>query len=609
MTDAVRTWTRLWINPQTGTRRSWAEVRTLAAAFARRVARGGVRDTARWASDTERRADDAERYRRWCAAHTPDAAALNAMRARVAELPRRPRFSILVPVYNTPPDLLDACLESVRAQIYPDWELIAADDGSSRADTLERLRTYDGDPRIQIVWNATNGGIAANTQSALARASGEFIGLLDADDVLLPHALLRVAETIAARPDVDVIYSDEDKLELDGARSDVYFKPDWSPDLFLSSMYACHFLTLRRAIVNAAGGFRSAFDGSQDYDLMLRVMDRTDRIAHLADVLYHWRKTPQSTSGGGAAKPWAFTAGRRALQDFADRNGLQATVEDTFAPGLYRMHYQLRATPRVSVIVPVPRAADVTRAAALVARLAASTYPDVEIVAVGADRAALDRVVAPARMATQTIVASGPASVALNAGARAATGAFLLFAEPWLEPRDEEWIAAFVEHAQRAEVGVVGGKTWYADGRLRHIGLIVGARGLVGRPFDGYAGSWAGYFANAEAIRNCRAVSRAGLMTRAATFAALGGFDEALAGDGIELDYALRAAEQGLRVVFTPYARAIEHVDGGAAEAGVAAADAARLRSRWGAVLAADPYYNSHFVADDPDYHIRTEKA
>jgi GT2 family glycosyltransferase len=613
LADAARTWSRLWFDPHTGSRRPWSDVRVLAAAFARRLKRGGVRDTLRWARQTERRVTDAERYAMWCAANTPDRQALDEMIRRTTALPVRPRFSILVPAYNTPPDLLEACLESVRTQVYPDWELVIADDGSARQDTLERLRAYEGDPRVRIVWNPVNSGIAGNTQSALAQATGDFVGLLDADDILLPHALFRVAEVIGTRPDVDVIYSDEDKLEMDGSRSDAYFKPDWSPDLFLSSMYACHFLVIRRSIVEAAGGFRSAFDGSQDYDLMLRVMDRTDRIAHVADILYHWRKTPTSASGTGAAKPWAFTAGRRALQDYADRNGLDATVEDTAAPGLYRMRYHLRATPRVSVIVPVMDRAE--RAAHLASRLHESRYPDVELVFAGPDQRNLDiaRSAAqdpPARSAaqvTQVVRADGTPGHVLNAGARRATGTLLLFAEPWLEPMDDDWIVALVEHAQRPEVGIVGGKTFYPDGRLRHIGMVVGAHGLAGRPFDGYAGTWAGYFANADAIRNCRAVGRAGLMTRKTLFDELAGFDEALHADGLEVDYALRVAARGLRIVFTPYARAIEHLAHQDPPPAPNAEDVDRLRARWGAALDADPYYNFHFVAEDPDYPIRTD--
>lgn len=591
-------------DPHVAAPRTVAEMRPLAAAFARRLARGGVRDTWRWARQTERRVTDAERYQAWCAAHTPDRRALDDMARRAAAMPVRPRFSILVPSYNTPDVLLEACLESVRAQAYPEWELVVADDGSTREETRQVLRRYEAaDPRVRVVWNAANRGIAANTQSALDQATGEFIGLLDADDILLPHALFRVAAVIVARPDVDVVYSDEDKLELDGTRSDAYFKPDWSPDLFLSSMYACHFLALRRSVVAAAGGFRSAFDGSQDYDLLLRVMDRTDRIAHVPDILYHWRKTAASTASVGAAKPWAFQAGQRALQDYADRNGLDATVEETGAAGLYRMHYRLRATPLVSLVVPIASAADRV-AALLAARLGEQRYPELELVLVGGDRREVEAVAAQATRPVRVVDAAGTPGALLNAGAAAAAGTWLLFAAPWIEPADDQWILALAEHVQRPEVGAVGGKTFYPDGRLRHCGLVRGAHGLAGRAFDGYAGTWAGYFANADAIRNCAAVSLAGLMTTRARFEALGGFDDGLRADGLDVDYALRLAAAGQRIVYTPFARAIEHVPFQAPPPRPDAADVARLRARWGAALDADPYYSPHFTPADPDYHL-----
>lgn len=596
-------------DPHLASRRTLAEMRPLAAAFARRVSRGGWRDTWRWARQTERRVSDAEQYRAWCDRHTLGRHALEDMARRAATLPVRPRFSILIPSYNIPDVLFEACIESVRTQAYPEWELIIADDGSTREETLRLLRRYEGsDPRVRVVWNASNRGIAANTQSAFDLATGDFVGLLDADDVLLPHALFRVAETILGRPEVDVIYSDEDKLELDGSRSDAYFKPDWSPDLFLSSMYVCHFLVLRRSVVSAAGGFRPGFDGSQDYDLMLRVMDRTDRIAHVSDILYHWRKTAASASSTGAAKPWAFLAGQRALQDYADRNGLDATAEQAGLPGLYRMRYRLRATPPVSVIVPVLGPIDRV-GSLLAARLAEQRYPDVELVLAGPHRRELDAVAAQSTRPVRMVEISGAPGRVLNAAVAQAHGTLLLFAAPWLEPLDPHWIDALVEHAQRDGVGAVGGKTFYADGRLRHTGLVIGASGLAGRSFDGYPGTWAGYFSGADAIRNCGAVSLAALMTRRAWFDQAGGFDEALLADGLEVDYALRLAAAHLRIVYTPVARAVEHVPFQGSPQAPLAADVAQLRRRWGTALDRDPYYNSHFVATDPNYRIGPSQA
>lgn len=556
-------------------RRPPAEVRALLRAFVHRVRKGGLRDTARWAERSARQRDDRVRYQQWCARHTPDAQALAAMARGLQSWSDRPRFSVLTPVYNTDPAWLEACIESVRAQVYPDWELLLSDDGSTREETRAVLRSFESDPRIQVIWNEKNRGIAAATQAALDRASGDYIAMLDHDDAVLPHALYRAAARLKSVPDADLVYSDEDKLELDGSRSDVYFKPDWSPDLFLSSMYVCHFLVMRRRLVVEAGGFRPGFDGSQDYDLVLRVIERARRIEHIADVLYHWRKIPESASATGAAKPWAHLAGQRALQDYADRNALDARVEDAGAPGLYRMRYRVRGAPRVSVISTKP---GLVSGAGLRQRDPVSFIEPILV-----ERA-------------------GTEAEMLNAGAAAATGDFLLFVGPNVTPQHADWIEAMLEHAQRPEVGAVGAKLFYPDGRLRHIGLVVGADGAGRRPFDGYPGTWAGYFSNANAIRNCLAVSRSAVMLSRAAFEKAGGWRDAL---DLDVDLGRRVWDAGLRVVFTPYARLTESTSAG--ERPETTSRPPRRPPGPAGNLDRDPYYNLHFAAESADYLVRVD--
>lgn len=580
-------------------RRPASEVRALARAFFTRLRTGGFRDTARWAERSARQREDRERYQAWCAQHTPDARALAAMARGLASWPNRPRFSILTPVYNTDPAWLEACIESVRGQVYPDWELILSDDASTRDDTRVALRSFESDPRIHVIWNDTNRGIAAATQAALDRASGDFIAMLDHDDALLPHALYRVAARLKTAADADLIYSDEDKLELDGSRSDVYFKPNWSPDLFLSSMYVCHFLVVRRALAIEAGGFRPGYDGSQDYDLVLRAIERATRIEHIPDVLYHWRKIPESASSTGAAKPWAHLAGQRALQDYADRNRLDATVEDAGAPGLHRMRYRLRGTPRVSIITTKP---GFVAPETLGKRNLVSSYPNREVILVvppgagtGATRAA---------RSTVTIVESaGDEAEMLDAGAAAATGEHLLFLGANVEPRHADWIEALLEHSQRPEVGAVGAKLFHPDGRLHHMGLVVGPDGIGRRSFEGYPGTWAGYFSNANALHNCLAVSRAAIMLSRVAFDRAGGWRRAA---DLDVDLGRRLWNAGLRVVFTPYARLTEHAAADVAASG--AQESVNPQGQNAGELDRDPYYNLHFVAENPDYLVRVDQ-
>ena len=280
------------------------------------------------------------------------------MRKRADSLAYRPLVSVVTPVYNTDARWLRACIESVKSQAYPNWQLCLADDGSTRAETHAVLREYEGDPRIRIKRLAANSGIAVASNEALALAEGEFVAFLDHDDELAPDALFEVVAHLNQHQDADFIYSDEDKLELDGRRSDVYFKPDWSPDHFLTNMYTCHLMVVRRALVERIGGFRRGYEGAQDYDLVLRLMDHTARIHHLPKVLYQWRKIPESTAGGQGAKPWAHDAGRLALEDYVRRNQLNAEILPGGFQYLYRVRYRVQGEPLISIVLPALPDAD-----------------------------------------------------------------------------------------------------------------------------------------------------------------------------------------------------------------------------------------------------------
>ena len=518
-----------------------------------------VRRSARFASDRD--AENA-RYARWCRTHTPDAAALEEMKAASARFAYQPLVSIITPVYNTDPRWLHACGASVVAQAWPRWEWHVANDGSDDPRTLDTLAELAAiDARITVHDLPENGGISAASNVALRAATGDYVALLDHDDALLPHALFRVVEhlnQVEVRP--DVLYTDEDKLEPDGSRSDAYFKPDWSPELFLSNMYACHLLVARRALVAAVGGFRSAFDFSQDYDLVLRLMERASRIDHLPDVLYHWRKVPQSTATAGGAKPTAHLAGRRALQDYLDRNGIGGSVADAGPPGFYRIVYALDAAPAVSIVGPF--------GAEEQARLrAATSWPSLEFAASAAE----------------------------------ATARHLLFLDPAFEPQSPDWLAALVQ-VLRPGVGAVGGKLLRADGTVEHIGLVLGLDGVAGRPFVNAPADHPGYFGNALLIRNVSAVTGDCLLTTRETFACVGGLDESFGRDGAAVDYCLKVRERSGRVVFTPWSVLRRRVP--APVPGVDADAAERLRTRWGDALARDRYYSPHLSTHFLDYRV-----
>jgi glycosyltransferase involved in cell wall biosynthesis len=264
-----------------------------------------------------------------------------------------PRFSILTPVYNPPADVLRATLASVGAQSYEGWEHCIADDGSTAPHVrpiLEEAATAD--PRVRVVYRPESGGIVAATNDALALAQGEFIAMLDHDDLLHPDALSHVSHALHVHPDADYVYTDEDKIDEEGNHYDLFLKPDWSPERFRAQMYTCHFSVLRKVLVDQVGGFRPGFDGSQDWDLVLRVTERARRVVHVRENCYHWRASAASAAGDDVAKPWAFESAKRAINDHLERTGFQGVVDDGEAPGTYRIRPQLQVHPVVGIVIP-----------------------------------------------------------------------------------------------------------------------------------------------------------------------------------------------------------------------------------------------------------------
>jgi GT2 family glycosyltransferase len=542
-----------------------AERWRLAAAAWRHLRSGGIGHTVRQATRlTLDRGAENQRYAQWCRMHTPDAAALHQMAAACASFRYQPVISILTPVYNTHVEWLEACAASVVAQVYPRWEWHLADDGSSAPATLAALeRIAASDERIVVHRLPQNAGISAASNVALRAASGDYVALLDHDDALLPHAAFRVVAHLNAGETLpDVVYSDEDKLEEDGTRSDAYFKPDWSPDTFLSNMYACHWLLARRALVLEVGGFRPAFDFAQDYDLVLRLMERADRIDHVADVLYHWRKVPQSTASSGAAKPTAHLAGGRALQDYLDRHHINGRVEDAGPPGFYRVVRDVPASIDVCVV------GHHTGAEQEQLRHA-TAYPSLTF----------------ARAAAET------------------RADMLLFLDAAFQPESPEWLQALLQPALAAGVGAVGAKLLRADGTLEHIGLVLGLDGVAGRPLAGAHASDPGYFGSALQIRTVSAVSGSCLLTPREVFAQLAeGWP--IEGDASAVDYCLRLRRAGRRVVFTPWSVLRRRTAAPLPTVSVEEAEA--LGRRWGAALADDPFYSPHLTRERLDYRVRT---
>jgi GT2 family glycosyltransferase len=524
-----------------------------------------------------------------------------------------PRFSILTPVYETPEPVLRAMLNSVAGQSCGNWELCLVDDASAAPHVGEVLaRAAQRDPRIRVMRRESNGGIVAASNDALEMARGEFVALLDHDDELHPQALARVEKAIDANPDADYVYTDEDKIEADGRRSAPFFKPDWSPERMRTQMYSCHLSVLRRSLVEEVGGFDPEFEGSQDWDLVLKVTERARRVLHVPKVLYHWRMLEASAAGGGeAAKPWAFEAGGRAVQAHCERIGLPARVErDAEDPGVYHLGPELSDKPPVSIVIPTAggsrevRYEDVVLVAHCVRSIVErSTYGNYEIVVVAdewADAAVLGelREIAGERLRVVHDERPFNYSARIDRGAAHSEGEHLLLLNDDVEVVTPDWIERLVMYSGMEEIGAVGARLIWEDGRLQHVGVEF-ENGLPGHPYRGYAGDFSGYSNNVRIARDCLAVTAACLMTRRALFEELGGFTTLLPLNYNDADYCLKAWASGRRIVYDPDT-VLYHFESSSRSSEVEDWEKEWLRDRWLPITARDPYSNPSLRHGEP---------
>ena len=542
-----------------------------------------------------------EQYQRWLERYGPTARRLATLRARLAGLTRRPTISVVMPVFNTEPSWLHDAISSVRAQVYEHWELCIADDGSTSPGTLEVLEQHLAEePRIRLARLPGNQGIAAASNAALALATGEFVGLLDHDDELKAHALGEIAVLLDDQADLDIVYSDEDKRDPDGQLVDPFFKSDWSPDHLMSRNYVCHFLVVRRGLLQELAGFRLGYDGSQDYDLLLRAMERTDRIAHVHEPLYTWRKVAGSTASVGDAKPWALDSARRALKDALERRGTPGEVEDGLHPTTYRVRYAIQGQPKVSIIIPTRDRVDLLRGC-IESILETSTYPNYEFVVLDNQSTDPDTLAYLSGVPRGTVVRYPHRfnyARMMNLAAAEASGDMLLFLNNDTEVVAPEWIEALVEHGQRPEVGAVGARLLYPQGHVQHEGIIVGHKG-------GHAGNidHGGYWGLGQIVRNCSAVTGACMLMRPSVYWRIGGHEERLRIAYNDVDICLRVRQAGYEVVYTPYAELV-HVEGGTRGIHAHVDDDDFFEARWVTHKCLDPYYNANLERLDP-FRIR----
>ena len=523
----------------------------------------------------------------------------------------RPTVSIIMPVYDGSKEYLTKALDSVRNQYYPFWELCICDDGSNDPRVVATLKAYAGrDQRIKLACSAKNEGIVAASNHALDLATGDFVGFLDHDDVITPDALYEVVKTLQ-KIDADLIYSDEDKLDADETRCEPFFKPAWSPDLLLSCNYICHFAVYRRSLIVRLGGLRDGFEGSQDYDLVLRSTEKARTIVHIPKILYHWRKASTSVSADPFSKPYAHDAAKRALQEALARQNMRADVIPERYPGFYRVRRNLESADRVSIIIPTRDRLDLLkRCVDSIERF--TDYQNYEVVIIdnhSEDPVTLDYLKSTKHRVIHDSSAAFNFARLNNQAAQVVDGKYLVFLNNDIEVIRGEWLSAMIEHAQRPEVGAVGAKLLYPDDRIQHGGVVLGIKDVAGHSHkyrNGYDDF--GYVGSASIIRNYSAVTGACMMVRRTLFADLGGFDELnLPVAYNDIDFCLRLRRAGYLIVFTPYAL-LYHKESASRGYRWNEAEVSYMMTKWRNEIFDDPFYSPNLTRETEDFAIDFSK-
>jgi GT2 family glycosyltransferase len=497
-----------------------------------------------------------------------------------------------MPVCDTEAWMLEAAFGSVVAQAYPRWELCVADDASVRAETLAKLESMaKRDSRVKLVHLEERSGISTATNAALGLATGDHVAFLDHDDVLKPHALAQVVRWLNADPTLDLLYSDEDKLDTAGRLTEARWKPDFSPNLLLCQNYVCHLLVVRRALVERLGGLRPEFDGSQDYDLVLRVTDETDRVAHIPDSLYSWRMHERSAASAGDNKPWAWMAAQRALGDWLirreDRGGFGGWTEEGAWFDVHRVRFRRLGEPKVSIIIPTRNGRHLLGRCieSVIARTVYSNYELVVVDNQSDDPATLEYL---ATLPGQVLRYPHAFNYArqVNLAAAAVECDVLVFLNNDTEVLTGDWLDRLIEQAMRPEVGAVGPRLVLPDGDVQHEGIIIGC-------WRGHANSieWGNWWRMGDLLRDVSAVTGACMATRPGVYWRVGGYDERLRVAYNDVDFCLRLHQAGYQVVYEPDARLV-HAEGSTRGLIEDPHDAPLFNDRWRPRSSCDPYYN-----------------
>ncbi|MDD2729344.1 glycosyltransferase family 2 protein [Malikia sp.] len=533
---------------------------------------------------------------------------------------RGPMISVVIPTYNPDIGHLSAAIESVLGQIYQRVEVCIADDASTDPEVRSAIEAFARrDPRVKFVFRERNGHISAASNSALKLACGDFIALLDQDDLLADFALAAVAKAIDIHPEAGLIYSDEDKINDDGQRFDPHFKPQWNAILLRSQNYICHLAVIRRSLIESIGGFRQGFEGSQDHDLVLRCSEKLhdNQIVHIPLVLYHWRVHEGSTARNLGSKPYAQINGCQAIQEHLDRVGVRATAE--LDGSFYRVRYGLpESLPRVSIILLTRDRPGLLRQC-VQSVLKKTRYDNLELIIVDngtVDSEALELLEGFAIDPRITLLRDpSPFNFSRlnNRAVSHATGDYLCLMNNDVEVLDADWLTEMISVGVQPGIGAVGARLYYPDGTIQHAGVIVGIGGVAGHPFKDQTRDNPHYMARSKLMQELTAVTAACLLTPRRVYEELGGLDEThLAVAFNDVDFCLRLREAGHRIVYNPYVELVHHesVSRGREDTPEKksrfSGEVRYMQQRWKNWLSCDRAYNPNLTLAEENYAVAT---
>ena len=557
-------------------------------------------------------------YGPWYEAYIPDKAELEKQKKH--KFAYTPRISVAVPAYCTPEIFLRQMIQSLLDQTYPDWELCIANGSPDDTEMTAILKEYaSADRRICVRDLDENQGIAGNTNAALTMASGEFVGLLDHDDLLAPNALYEIVKKLNEDRNLDAVYTDEDKVTTDlSEHFQPHLKPDFNLDLLRSNNYICHFFVVRKTIVDKVGGFRQEFDGAQDHDFIFRcVEEASGRVGHVPEIVYHWRTHKASTADNPASKMYAFDAGRRAIEAHLKRVGVEGEVSHTPDLGFFRVKYPVHGEPLVSIIIPNKDEKESLQACIESIR-EKTEYRNYEIIIVENNSTGQEIFdyykEIDGRDGIRVVYwKSGFNYSALNNfGFTFAKGDYILCLNNDVTVITPDWLERMIGQCQRKEVGIVGVKLYYPDDTIQHAGVIIGIGGVAGAMFVGMARERSGYLRKAILQQDLSAVTAACMMVDRKAWEGAGGFNEDLAVAFNDIDFCLKVRREGYLVVYEPnvelyhYESKSRGYEDTPEKQKRFLSEINYMKAHWSEILTkGDPYYNENFSLNTCNYTLR----